>query len=774
MSLEFTVDGLSMKQTDELLVADEDGDDWRCYAHQKRARDLWMGRGEYADAPDSYMALNHAPTGAGKTISWADPAFRTQENVLAMYPTKALINDQFDSLKEIFEDKYNANVNLPADDPDFDSDKTSVGFAKFTSDEFERYRKELDNTSRKNGELFANIIRRLDKQNDVVIILTNPDIFSYVRHDVYHGGLARRVSGMFNALVVDEFHHADVKGQHSLVFLLEQMRREGAHKSETQKCMLLSATPEPEIQRKLESMSAPFFDLNEEGDSEPQTEVYSDDDWRTVLPPVFLRLRRADTFKAGDKLIANDNAEATRAFCGREKRTVIILDSLDEVERVAGRLERQGWLGDSHLIQTLHGQTKNVGEKIRKFNNSEAAVLVTNSAGEIGIDYEADQLIFSGSNPFTLLQRFGRLRNRTDEVDAIAYVPNRAYERFKSHNLDEHDVVTRAEFESLVEEGYEKSRKPRSFSPSFGAHEAYMQVKSIAEGSGPEEREEIEEEGIGMIENQFFEPYGLEFDRAKFMKRHNEMGDVLESLKDFRSSSPTALVYNTQDDKVYTYNIEPLLRTGKIDVVSENEFFGRTPEEHHEEARKLAGHAHGYIIWEGNELREVAKSNDDSPQPRDVSVIGGSGINDMLSEKVETRIPRRAKFFQYVVESNDLSPVDVGPINTELQESDESPLVYAVEGEKYTIKNALGLDDFFFLSTLANPSDSVCLALSHEAMYLYCIKQENIYKNDPTKNLRVHIPKSLKAEVIEGISMDDTDTDDSETTDTETVETPTA
>lgn len=744
MSFQFTVDGLAMKQTDSLLVEGNGDEDWFAYAHQKRARDIWSADTDES-VPESYIALNHAPTGAGKTMSWADPAVRTGDNVLAMYPTKALINDQFDTLKEIFENKYDdVIVNGPTEDPEFSDEKTTVGFARFTSDSYDTYREELPEASSRNGELFAQITRRLDKQNDVVIALTNPDIFSYVRHDVYQGSLARRVSGMFDALIVDEFHHADVKGQHSLVFLLEQMRREAKHKSRTQKCMLLSATPEREIQDKLASMKAPYFDLNEEGDTRPQSLANTDENWRTVLPPVNLTFRRSSTFKTGEKLIDNDNIQDTVDFCGRDERTVIILDSLGEVEQVAWRLERH--LGDSHYIETLNGQSKNIGEKIQEFNSSDAAVLVTNSAGEIGIDYKADQLIFSGSNPSKLMQRFGRLRNRTEELEAIAYVPNRAYERFKTAGVED-STVTREEFEVLVDDGYEETREPSSFPPTFGAHEAFMQVQSVAEGSGPEERDEILEEGFEMIENQFFKPYGIPFDQERFERNHDEMSGALESLKDFRSSSPTALVYNKRDDKVYTYSIEPLLRTGDVDVVEEDEFFGRIPEKHHEEARKKSGHAHGFIIWRGNEK----ENREDNPQPRSVSVLCDSAVDDMLRQPVEQRIPKKIDYFQYVVKPNDLSIVDIGPINDALADNAE-PLGYAVEADRYTLQSALGLDDFFFLTSVAGPSDDVSVALSHEAMYLYCIKQENLYKNDPTKDIRVHIPEQLKEEVLEVVN----------------------
>jgi CRISPR-associated endonuclease/helicase Cas3 len=751
MSLEFTVDGLAMRQTDVKLVDDEDGETWWAYPHQKRSRELWQQTGEFSDAPESYIALNHAPTGAGKTCSWADPAYREFDNVLAMYPTKALINDQYDTLKTIFEEKYNAVVNEPFDEnSNTDENNVSIGFARFTSDSYEKYRNKLEHTSSKNGQLFSDIIRRLDKTNDFVIALTNPDIFSYIRHDVYNGGISRRVSGLFDALIVDEFHQADIKGQHSLVFLLEQMRRETSKKSRTNKCMLLSATPEPEIQRKLESMEVPFIDLNKTNDTQNHTDSVNDTDWRTVLPPVSLQLRRGDTFNTGDYLISNEKAEDTREFCGREERTVIILDSLDEVERVAGRLDR--WHGDTHIVQTLHGQTKDIGQKIRNFNNADAAILVTNSAGEIGIDYEADQLIFSGSTPSALLQRFGRLRNRTQTLNAIAYLPNRAYEAFNNvEDITENELMERETFKDIAKSGYKEVRRPKSFPPSFGAHEAYMQVKGIAEGSGPEDREQLIEDGFEMIENQFFEPYGLKFDKDEFKKRHKEVEGLLDSLKDFRSSSPTALIYNTNKNKVYTYNIEPVLRTGKIDVVEESEFYARIPDDLHDEARKLGGHTFGYIIYKGNEVREISKEQDEKPQPRNVSVAPAGQIWSMLSTDIEQRIPRRLDYFNYCVSNNDLTPIDIGPINKELQEKDASPIAYAIEGDGFTISSALGLDDFFFLSSVAGPEDSVSLALSHEALYLYCIKQENIYENNPTKNIRVHIPRSMKEKIIEGI-----------------------
>lgn len=734
MPLKINVDGLAMKETDEILVEDEE-ETWFAYPHQLRARDLWENE-------DSFFAINHAPTGAGKTMSWSDAVYRRKENVLVMYPTKTLIRDQYGAIKEIFEGKYGVTINTPYDEAESGE---SIGLAMFSSNEFDRLREDLPNAPSRNGALFSQIVRRMERENDFLIVLTNPDIFLNIRHNIYEGTMARPVSGMFDSLIVDEFHHADVKGQHSLVFHLQQMRREEEDKSSTQKCMFLSATPEEDIQKKLETMPVQYHDLNEEADTRPLSEVDTDENWRAVLPPTNMEIRVGDTFGVGSKLLDEKWLDNTVEFCGREgKRTVIILDSIEEVKNVAGVLDKK--IGDSHYVTTINGQTQSIDKRLKMFNNTDSAVLVTNSAGEIGVDYDTDQLIFSGYNPSTLFQRFGRLRNREDPVEAIAYVPGRAYERFMAEGIEPEETISREYFSDLVDSGYKQSRDPKSFPTTFGAHEAYMQTQSIAENSGPEKRETLMEEGFEMIENQYFEPYGLKFDKSTFLQQHEVLEESLESLKDFRSSGPSALVYDKEEDKVYTYSIEPLIRTGYVDVVSESEFFARLPESLKDKARRENGHVFGYIIWEGDAVRDLSEENEESPQPRNVSLIPAAGIQEMLSQSVVDRIPRRVGYFNFVVTSNDLPTVDMSEINNLLTDG-TGVLTYALEGDRFTINSALELDAFFFLTDIAT-NDDACVAFSHDAMYLYCLKQEDLYRNNPGIDVNVELPESFKEELV--------------------------
>lgn len=729
MEYNVTVDGLAMRETDSVLVdGGRDEETWYAYPHQVAARDLFEQTGRYADAHDSWIAMNQAPTGGGKTLSWFDPVIRQRNDAIVMYPTKTLIQDQFEAVEEFLQGRYNL--------------EDEIGVEMFTSDKFDQIREENPDAPSDNGTILETRIRKLRDEYESVIIFTNPDVFSLLRHGRYDNfANARRVSDMFEVAVVDEFHYSDLKGQHSLVALLEQMRRDETSKMD--KVMLLSATPNERLRRKLENMEAPFYNINQETDTCPLSDVPEQEDsssWRPIMPDVELNLRSGQVFQNGDTLVSNGNIMETVDFCHQEARTVIMLDARREVQHVRGVLEQR--LRDYDVME-IHGRTdqSQIDTILNSFNDPETnSILVTNAAAEVGIDFDTDQLIFSGQNPAKMMQRFGRLRNKEETCSAIAFVPLYTIEGFID-KTEELNMVTREKFKGIIQHTYPRPRRPDSFIPKFCSHEAYEQALACAETGTPELEEERINQALRAVREQFFEPYGIDFDRDAFLNQHEDFDMYIEELKQFRGGGPEVLVYDTEQSRVASQNLFSTLKSGNIDVVEEGQFFNIIDDYLEREARKLDKYTSGYIIYHGDEVQMKRGNQNEKPTPRTVGVIPDVSIKSMLSSDVRNRQPHRLNSFRVFVESNDLSPVDVAPLNECFE--DEEPLAYVIEQERYEASYELNLDDFFFLTPVVGMMQDVSIAFSHNALYLYCIKQENAYRQRPDREYEIPIPETV-------------------------------
>jgi len=69
------------------------------YAHQQDLQELFQ-------TSDEFLAVNDSPTGGGKTMSWLAPVVERGEHALAVYPTNALIHDQYDQLTDELDESF--------------------------------------------------------------------------------------------------------------------------------------------------------------------------------------------------------------------------------------------------------------------------------------------------------------------------------------------------------------------------------------------------------------------------------------------------------------------------------------------------------------------------------------------------------------------------------------------------------------------------------------------------------------------------------------------
>lgn len=729
MSFEFSLDGLAMKQTDETLVGD-----WNKYPAQIRASQLLNREGDYSDIGDQVIAMNCSPTGGGKTFSWKDPAIRRRDNVLVMCPTKALTSDQKQAAEKHIEEEYDSS-----DD---------IAVLEFTQDTFDDYRAEMNNPPSSNGATFARLIERYEEEYESIIAFTNPDIFSNIRNNVYDnssGSFARLASGVFDVVVVDEFHHARMKGRHSLITLLNDMIQEDESVSETHTGFLLSATPDKNVRSILENIRPHFEEIRKDGDQKPWSEVPNNkkgDDWMSILPPAKIDMRKGNRFRVGHTLSDGEELDELEAFCTAENRTAILLDSRKEVRSMYDALSRRL---DDYEVRSIDGHSEKPEDLAEWFNNpSTKTVLIGNATLEVGVNLKPDQMLLTALSPSKMVQRIGRLRSEDRQSPTTkklrVYVPEqKAFDMFSSM---EGKLLQRETFESLVQEAYSEIQEPISFVPAFASFEAWKQTQEKIENAPTEREDEIYQEALGRVRRQFYEPFGVEFDEERFLQRYDEYKHLVDEFKSYRSSSLETLVYNTAADRVETQSIPDVLRTGDVDIVEKDEFYESLSESQKKTANNKEPYSYGYVIFHGQHDLPNSQAS------RTVKIRKDSTIRGMLMKEQRDRKPERMTSVQLYVDEDELPPVDVRPLNRALEEA--NPVVYPVEADTYSASFRFGLDPFFFLTEVADDNETISVAFSHKAFELYCIMQE-ILTNDYASN-ELPIPVGTEPSTYDVIS----------------------
>jgi hypothetical protein len=118
-------------------------------------------------------------------------------------------------------------------------------------------------------------------------------------------------------------------------------------------------------------------------------------------------------------------------------------------------------------------------------------------------------------------------------------------------------------------------------------------------------------------------------------------------------------------------------------------------------------------------------------------------LQTLLSKPLTERFPQELNTFKVIVDERDLSPIDVAPLNEELE--DASPLVYPIELGSFEAQAELGLDKFFFLTDIAtNGKAKGSVAIGQNALYLHCIMQEELYRKNPDRSdISIKVPKTV-------------------------------
>lgn len=658
------------------------------YGHQLALRELFREK-------SSFVAVNDSPTGGGKTSSWLEPALDHRLDTVAVYPTNALVQDQRLGIVE-----------------DIEAVNHDVAVLKVTSDSLSEKRTEYN--VRSNASVIDQWVR--EHRNEQVLFLTNPDIFVMMCRSLY--ARSARSFKRFELAVVDEFHRAGLKERNTLRYMLDELlERDNAR---LKRIVFLSATPDEAQEETFErAMTAPYHRVTEKQRAERSSFTGSlDEDWRAVMPPVELELRSAPTFGTADVLL-EDETESTVDFC-RGGRTVLMLDGIHEVERVSNKLDRELDCCVER-IDGFHSESKR--EKLESFD-----VLVSNSAVEVGIDFDVDRILFAGHNQASFLQRLGRLRTEEQSRPARCYVP-----RSVKRELDELDGerLSRSDLRKQLEKTYSNPREPDTFDWRYSASEALEQLEHRLRNVSRDLRSDVRSLGVERIHRHFLANDGLRFNDIERIADTIDWR-ALRDLQWYRGNSVQALVWDVAEEKLRSYDLFYLLRYGDIEFYERDRFERVVGDEYVDEVNRRARYADGFCSFYGT------IDTTDEGYGRDVAFTGGMLGGWIANTEDAGRKPRVRDGLKLTVDSNELEPVrnhSVDLLNQRLmyqndraEELDDEIggiLCFPVSGTTKAVKNTYELGDFFFLYPVALTSgEAYCLALGTDALYLHCHVKE--------------------------------------------------
>lgn len=677
------LEGVALRTHDEPYIFD-----YTPYGHQLRLRELFQEE-------SSFVAVNDSPTGGGKTSSWLEPALDQHLDTVAVYPTNALVEDQ------------RLGIEDSVDTVDHD-----VAVLKVTSDSLSE--KRAEHGVRSNAEAIDLWIR--EHRGEQRLFLTNPDIFVMMCRDLY--AQPARAFKKFELAVVDEFHRAGLKEQNTLRYLLDELlERDNAR---LERVVFLSATPDEEQEATFErAMTVPYHRVTKNQMSERRSFTEPlDRGWRAVMPPVELELRAAPTFGTADVLL-DEEADSTLTFC-RGGRAVLMLDGIHEVERVFS------WLDDEldccvERIDGFHSQNKR--EKLKSFD-----VLVSNSAVEVGIDFDVDRILFAGHNQASFLQRLGRLRTNEHSQPARCYVPRPVKREFDDFDGD---TVSRDEFREQLETTYPDPREPDTFGWRYSAPEALEHLEDRLRNTSSDLQASVEDRGVERIHRHFLAEHGLTF---ADIERTADTIDwrTLRDLQWYRGDSIQALVWDMTEETLRSYDLFYLLRYGDVEFHDRSTFERIVDNEYADEIERKARYVDGFCTYHGG------IDTTDEGYGRDVAFTGGV-LGGWIAETEDSgRKPRVLDGLKLTVDSDDVETVrndSVDVLNQRLKNRSDRMgdpdkdggglLCFPVSGRIDMVKNTYELGEFFFLYPIALTSgDPYSLAIGTDALYLHCHVQE--------------------------------------------------
>jgi CRISPR-associated helicase Cas3 len=428
-----TIEGL------DLPVYRADGLGFPLYAHQLFVQHNW-------DSLET--ALLTAPTASGKTAAAFLPALLRGESVIAAYPTNALLRDQGEAIaalansvgksvrivtpQEIAVPGRSEEIQvIPIDGPGLELGCEALR---------KRYKGELLNTL-------------LTVSAAPKIVVTNPDVLyllAAMRYRDSQSGVTRLAR--YSTLVVDEFHVYSGVELARLLYLIFLLRALGGQVSAgLRRCLLLSATPPDEVMRLLREV---FPGLQEITPNCQLPGAFRQCGQRRIMHPVRFHVGLPDQSEQSDlpkrtlEFLTNSRALPNRDSLADKSRTLpllILLNSVVDARRLEQLLLSNGWTTEE--LGALRG-LMNQADRVWQGKN----VVIGTSAAEVGIDFDARQLLFEAEESAAFVQRLSRAGRHAPAEAYLLDSPDAAgAARMRSALVGQGGVLSRPEFMAIVE-----------------------------------------------------------------------------------------------------------------------------------------------------------------------------------------------------------------------------------------------------------------------------------------------------------------------------------
>lgn len=427
------LDGLRLKQENK-----EYNGNLKAYKHQIETEKI-------INAEKSLFLFNNSPTGSGKTISWLKPVLDTKIKVIAVYPTNALVIDQKMQVDNVIKK--------------LGYDSVEFHIQAITSELLEKEKMLYpDEKGLKKGQLLNRVIRK--GRGKGLILLTSPDILTLALKDAYYEHNLRESVRSVDMIVVDEFHLASIKQSDMLLFMMHEISDD--KRSRLSKFVFLSATPNRSIIERAKKLGLNVKVLEDE--SKPLSCLNG---W-PILPKLKLEVRKGSIYRTYESI--KEDLNYFIKFCtqkdiqGKTPKTVFIVDGIYEVDELHNTFSD---LLPNMRVERVDGLHPPTAKKLKNFD-----ILVSNSAVEVGIDFDVDRLVFAGYSKDKWLQRIGRLRNKPAEklYEAICFVPELIYDHLNGQKRE----MTREEISTDLQKVMDSELDLSSYSKVYSPLEAYL------------------------------------------------------------------------------------------------------------------------------------------------------------------------------------------------------------------------------------------------------------------------------------------------------------
>lgn len=367
----------------------------RLYPHQAAMFNEWSNH-------DAFLLVTK--TGSGKTRATALPVLKNHESAVFVYPTNALIKDQSRAIQQLMMDE---GVTFREWTPENATEKfgsEEYVLTQINAQTLGEFARAWGMGEKQKGV----VLLRLLQQDKRKIILVNPDILYLIyslRYRASQEALAHLQA--YTTVVFDEFHlYSGVELAHAL-FLIYLARRMQAF----QRVVLLSATPNPEVQTYVDRLLAPR--IVDAFATVPQPvcgeRPIAHDVHLQPLPVGrdIVKTAQAKVKELIDELyqLRNSNKEAN--IRGEYVPCIVILNSVINAIALEDALVEAGIPRND--IAPIRGLSARSSRDVRG-----KTLVIGTAAIEVGIDFKADYLIFEAGDAASFMQRFGRIGRHSE------------------------------------------------------------------------------------------------------------------------------------------------------------------------------------------------------------------------------------------------------------------------------------------------------------------------------------------------------------------------